>query len=338
MRVTIENLNVYYGDKQALRDVCMEIGQGELFAVLGPSGCGKSTLLKTVAGLLEQRSGTIRLDDNPIDTIPAHKRGISMVFQDARLFAHMSVLQNVAYPLKIAGMKKPRRLALAREMLEQVHLGDYANCRPHELSGGQQQRVALARALVARPHVWLLDEPFSGLDASLRLDMQALLANLHRQYGVTTVLVTHDVQEALRLSDRMAVMDGGTVLQHGTPREIYEHPASEAVARYFYKDNCVRGHVQGGRFEAPGLAFESDKSDGEYAAYFRPTGLVLRLCDAGAFTVTRVEYLGDGYSVQIQHIERPIALAVETVEPPVAGARAEVIVQNHAAMLYPVVV
>lgn len=336
MSFGIRELSVFYGKKQALDAIDLEIHDGEFFGILGPSGCGKSTLLKTIAGLLPQQSGHLMLDGVCIDALPAYKRGITMVFQDLRLFPHMTVLENVAYPLRMAGVKKAQRAQRAAEMLAQVQLEAYGTRRPNELSGGQQQRVVLARALVARPRMLLLDEPFSSLDASLRADMQLLVRQLHERHGLTTVLVTHDLEEALQLADRMAVMDGGRLLQCGTPQEVYERPATERVAEYFIKENHITGRVQNGRFLAPGLAFAADRPDGPYTACLRPELVAVAPGDAGDFTVERAAYLGETFQLHLRHNHAPLALTAKTTQNVLVGARVNVVVEKKVETLYPV--
>jgi putative spermidine/putrescine transport system ATP-binding protein len=214
MSLSVQNLTVTLGKNPILRGVDLDIPAGSFFSLLGPSGCGKSTLLKTVAGLLPQDGGHILWNGEVIDGLPPEKRGMVMVFQDLRLFPHMTVLDNVAFSLKMQGESKTARVRAAREMLARVRLEGLENRRPHQLSGGQQQRTALARALVAKPRALLLDEPFSSLDAPLRADMRALVKQLRQSLGVTMLLVTHDPEEALAMSDAVAVMAAGRVSRY----------------------------------------------------------------------------------------------------------------------------
>lgn len=218
--------------------------EGEFLSLLGPSGCGKSTLLKTVAGINELESGSIILDGEEINDKPAYKRGAVIVFQDMRLFPNMNIAENVAYPLRIQGMSKAERLAQASEYLAYVKLEGLENRRVSRLSGGQQQRVALARALAARPKLLLLDEPFSSLDENLREDMRRLVKDLHRQFEMTTIMVTHDRQEALSMADRVAIMFDGRIVQIGAPKDLLEKPADEQVKKYFADCVYVDGSVK----------------------------------------------------------------------------------------------
>ena len=213
IKLDIEDLTVKLNNNTILDNMSLSVMEGEFMSLLGPSGCGKSTLLKTIAGINEVSGGTIKLDGEIINDKPAYKRGAVIVFQDMRLFPNMSVAENVAYPLRIRGMKKAVRLAKAEEYLEAVRLSGLGGRKVTQLSGGQQQRVALARALAAEPRLMLLDEPFSSLDEDLREDMRRLVKELHYKFGMTTVMVTHDRKEALAMADRVAIMSNGRIEQ-----------------------------------------------------------------------------------------------------------------------------
>jgi ABC-type Fe3+/spermidine/putrescine transport system ATPase subunit len=227
------DLEVALGGSPIIKDLDLEVAAGEFIALLGPSGCGKTTFLKTVAGLLAPSAGELVLDGSPLANVAPQKRGVVVVFQDLRLFPHMNVLENVAFGLRMQGVPKQQRHAAAKELLEQVGLRNLEKRRTRELSGGQQQRVALARALAIRPRLLLLDEPFSSLDANLRQRMRELVRQLHDQLHLTTILVTHDYAEALLLSDRIAMMFAGKLVQTATPRQILAKPATAQVAEYF---------------------------------------------------------------------------------------------------------
>lgn len=210
MKLSIKDLNVELNNTLILKDVSLGIEEGEFVSLVGPSGCGKSTLFKAIAGIVPVKSGDIVLDGEKINDVPAHKRGAVIVFQDMRLFPNMSVSENVAYPLKIKGVNKKERLAKAEALLADVQLEGLGDRRTHQLSGGQQQRVALARALAAEPKMMLLDEPFSALDEELREDMRQLIKKLHKEFNMTTVMVTHDINEAELMSDRIIrAIEGG---------------------------------------------------------------------------------------------------------------------------------
>ena len=228
-----------YGGFTALHGVSLEIRENEFFTLLGPSGCGKTTLLKAIAGFEDVTAGEILLRGAPIAALPPHKRPVNTVFQHYALFPHMSVVENVAFGTRRLGWTRADAEARAREVLALVQLSEFAARKPGQLSGGQQQRVALARALAPRPQVLLLDEPLSALDLKLRQAVRAELKALQRETGIAFVFVTHDQEEALTMSDRIAVMSAGHVQQVGTPREIYEAPANRFVADFIGETNLL---------------------------------------------------------------------------------------------------
>ena len=213
-RLLLTDINVELGKKHILKKVSLEVKTGQLISLLGSSGCGKSTLLKTVAGIIEPSSGDVLIDGKSVLGVPVHRRGAVIVFQDLRLFPHMTVAENVEFALKMSGMKKQQYREIAREQLEKVRLEGLEDRRISQISGGQMQRVALARAFAVRPSVMLLDEPFSSLDEELRLEMGNLLLELQRESELTTVLVTHDTKEARRLSDAIAYMKDGEIVRY----------------------------------------------------------------------------------------------------------------------------
>ncbi len=241
--VRLEAIRHRYGDSFAVDDVSLAIGAGELVALLGPSGCGKTTLLRIVAGLLRQSEGTVRIGDDVVDALPTNERGAGIVFQSYALFPHMTVEANVGYGLRARGVPAAEVSRTVQRMLAMVRMSDFARRMPRELSGGQQQRVALARTLAVQPRVLLLDEPFAALDKNLRLDMQIEIRRIQRELGVTTVLVTHDQEEAMSMADRIAVMNAGRVEQLDTPERIYDHPASLFVASFVGTANLLRGRL-----------------------------------------------------------------------------------------------
>lgn len=292
MKLTVQNLSVTLDNDAILQGVSLQVEDGEFISLLGTSGCGKTTLLKTISGILSPRSGSVSLGDEDITNLPAHKRGTVVLFQDLRLFPHMTVLENVAFAQKMLGVPKAQRLRDAEEFLSLVQLDGYGHRRVNQLSGGQQQRVALARALAARPKVLLLDEPFSALDEALRQEMRTLVRSLHDQLGMTTVLVTHDKEEALSLSDRVALMSDGKILQYDTPKEIYLHPVCRAAADYFGDGIYIPGTVCSGLFSGDGITTKTTEEDGSYALFLRPSALHTE--DAGDYrlTVDRVQFCG----------------------------------------------
>lgn len=233
-----------FGEVTALDHVSLCVRDGEFFSLLGPSGCGKTTCLRIIAGFETPQSGEVLLHDRSIGAIPPYQRNVNTVFQSYALFPHMSVFDNVAFGLRMRHVPKPEIAQRVAEALALVRLDNYGARRPRQLSGGQQQRVALARALVNHPDVLLLDEPLGALDQKLRKDMQMELKSLQERVGITFILVTHDQEEALALSDRIAVMHDGKTLQVGTPTEIYERPTSRFVADFIGETNFLEGAVQ----------------------------------------------------------------------------------------------
>jgi putative spermidine/putrescine transport system ATP-binding protein len=251
--VDLRGLSKRYGDFYAVRDVSLLIADGEFLVLLGPSGCGKTTTLRMIAGFIEPSAGHVRLAGQDVTLLPPWKRNAGMVFQSYALFPHLTVAQNVAFGLE---MRKLARADIARrveETLALVRLGGYGGRLPRQLSGGQQQRVALARALAIRPDVLLLDEPLSNLDAKLRQEVRVEIRELQRQLGLTTVMVTHDQEEALTMADRLVVMNEGSVRQVGSQRDLYERPADRFVAGFVGRSTFLDGAVeQPGRFRTDG--------------------------------------------------------------------------------------
>jgi putative spermidine/putrescine transport system ATP-binding protein len=237
--VKFENVSRHFGAIRAVDGVTLEVADGEFFSMLGPSGSGKTTCLRLIAGFEAPAAGRISIHGSDMAGVPPYDRDINTVFQDYALFPHMSVLDNVAYSLMVRKVGKADRHARAKEMLDLVKLADLGGRRPAELSGGQRQRVALARALINHPRVLLLDEPLGALDLKLREQMQVELKGLQRKIGITFIYVTHDQQEALGMSDRLAVFNDGKIEQIGPPQEIYEHPATAFVAGFVGNSNLV---------------------------------------------------------------------------------------------------
>ena len=233
-----------YGDVVAVKDVTLSVRAGEFLTLLGPSGSGKTTTLNMVAGFETPTEGNILLGDRDITRVPTHRRGLGMVFQSYALFPHMSVLENVSYPLRRENGTGEAKRKRAMDALEAVSLGHLAKRRPAQLSGGQQQRVALARAFVSNPPMLLMDEPLSALDKSLRTQMQEEIRRLHREIGTTVLFVTHDQEEALALSDRIVIMRDGEIAQLGSPTDIYETPNSTFTAKFLGAANFVEGRVR----------------------------------------------------------------------------------------------
>ena len=243
-QVTIDHVSKEFGDFVALDDINFTIKPGEFFSLLGPSGCGKTTLLRIIAGFEFPDDGVVLFDDKNIVALPPNKRHSNTVFQTYALFPHMSIYENVAFPLRLKKMPKDEIDKKVREYVHLVQLDEHIYKKPNQLSGGQKQRVAIARALINEPKVLLLDEPLSALDAKLRANLLVDLDRLHDQIGITFIYVTHDQSEALSVSDRIAVMNHGHVLQIGTPYEIYESPATQFVAQFIGETNLFSAEVE----------------------------------------------------------------------------------------------
>jgi ABC-type Fe3+/spermidine/putrescine transport system ATPase subunit len=255
--IRLEGIGKEYGPITAVRNVTVDIGAGEFFTLLGPSGSGKTTLLQLVAGFTAPSRGELFIDGSPMSRVPPQRRDLGMVFQSYALFPHLNVFENVAFPLRV---RRADRRVIRQQVdaaLALVRLEGLGGRLPRQLSGGQQQRVAVARALVFRPRALLMDEPLGALDRKLREEMQLELKQLHRQVGATFIYVTHDQEEALRISDRMAVMRGGGIEQIGGPRAMYDAPATPFVAEFLGTSNFVRGVVRGST-EAGDRTIETD--------------------------------------------------------------------------------
>jgi putative spermidine/putrescine transport system ATP-binding protein len=286
--VRLEGLRKTFGDVEAVRGVDLEIADGEFFSMLGPSGSGKTTVLRMIAGFEMPTAGRVVLAGNDVTRVPPFDRDVNTVFQDYALFPHMSLEQNVAYGLRVKGVGRAERTRRAREALERVRLPGFGNRRPAQLSGGQRQRVALARALVNQPRVLLLDEPLGALDLKLRQQMQVELKAIQRDAGITFVFVTHDQEEALTMSDRIAVFNEGVVEQVGTATDVYEEPATPFVAGFVGTTNLVDGDAAVRLFGQAGVWSLRPERVRVVGADHTP-GLQERTVDG---TVREVVYLG----------------------------------------------
>lgn len=256
--ISIRNVQKYYGTFLAIEEVSLDIAKGEFFSLLGASGCGKTTLLRMLAGFESTSAGEIYIDGQPMSDVPPHRRPVNMVFQNYAIFPHLSVRDNIAYGLRKQKLPKARQNEMVEEMLDLIKLPGYGDRKSNELSGGQRQRIALARALILRPKVLLLDEPLGALDKQLRDQMQLELRALQRQVGITFVFVTHDQEEAMTMSDRIAVMADGHVRQVDTPAGLYETPRTRDVASFigtmnFFNGTVRRNGAASGAIEAEGL-------------------------------------------------------------------------------------
>jgi spermidine/putrescine transport system ATP-binding protein len=345
--IQIDGVTRRFGDFTALDAVSVDIRQGEFFSLLGPSGCGKTTLLRLIAGFDEPTSGAIRIDGQDMVGVPPNRRPTNMVFQSYAIFPHLTVEENVAYGLRRLHLDKQERRRRVQEALDRVDLGHLGARKSNEVSGGQRQRVALARALIMRPKVLLLDEPLSALDKKLREQMQVELRHLQRQVGITFILVTHDQEEALTMSDRIAVMFNGQIAQCDRPEEIYQHPRSRDVAEFIGGMNFLEATL----LRQSETAIEVDVAGFGRAELKKPAGAVYNggpvtigarpermtllfgeapgLARVVAGTVVEASYYGDMtyYSIAIEALERPITVSMRNTigrRSLVAGERVEI--------------
>lgn len=325
--VRIEHVFKRFGDVTAVSDFDLTVKDGEVVSLLGPSGCGKTTSLRMIAGFERATEGEIYIGDHCVSShikntfVPPEKRDIGMVFQSYAVWPHMTVTENVAYPLKIQKVPKEERAARVAEMLKLVHLDEYGSRYPHQLSGGQQQRVALARALVMRPGLLLLDEPLSNLDAKLRESMRFEISSIQKELGITVIYVTHDQSEAMTMSDRVVVMSRGVIQQIGTPYEIYRNPANKMVADFIGLVNFVEGEVQGDRvyISGTGVSFPNTSGiTGSATIAVRPENITMsRTSGTIEGTLVHRFYLGDAVDYRVQckhHVIRVIVKGAELKE------------------------
>jgi ABC-type Fe3+/spermidine/putrescine transport system ATPase subunit len=280
--LSIRNVIKRFGQRPVLRGISLDVAAGEFLTILGESGSGKTTLLRLIAGFEQLDSGEIRMAGERLDTIPAYRRQVNTVFQSYAIFPHLSVFDNVAYGLLAKGAAKGEIPARVKHALDMVKMGEFAQSAPARLSGGQQQRVALARALVNRPRVLLLDEPLSALDANLRKQMQTELKSLQREVGITFIFVTHDQEEAMALSDRVALLREGMVEQIAEPREIYGRPATAYVAQFIGQTNLLRADVRDGLARAGSIAWPASGAPGKATFSLRPECIRIAIARAAA--------------------------------------------------------
>jgi spermidine/putrescine ABC transporter ATP-binding subunit len=277
--LSIRNVAKSFGKNAVLREISLDIAEGEFLTILGESGSGKTTLLRIIAGFESASAGEVWMGEERLDRQPPYRRRVNTVFQNYALFPHLTVEQNVAYGLRVAGRPEAEIASRVAEALEKVRMTAHAKSKPSKISGGQQQRVALARALVNRPRLLLLDEPLSALDANLRRQMQVELKSLQREVGIAFVFVTHDQEEAMVMSDRIALLRSGELEQVATPREIYSQPATAYVAQFIGHTNLLEGEVRQGTARCASLSWPTQLPDGPVLFSLRPEGI--RVAAAG---------------------------------------------------------
>jgi ABC-type Fe3+/spermidine/putrescine transport system ATPase subunit len=336
--LSIEALTVAYGATRVLDRVSLDIGRGEMVALLGSSGCGKTTLLRSIAGFVVPQSGAIRIEGRDLLALPPERRGAAMMFQSYALWPHMSVAANIAYGLRMRGWKRDAIDARVNEMLALLQLEGYGPRSVAALSGGQRQRVALGRALAVSPSLLLLDEPMSNLDYRVRLDLRHELRALQKRIGITAIYVTHDREEALTLADRIAVIDAGRVAQYGTPQQVFHEPASAFVAGFMGADNRLTLTQASDGSLAPASANGSGR---KVHAHFRADAARLAGASESAGTgavalpgvVEQVYYVGQGYRYRVRTADAQVW--VHAPQRVAEGTPASVVVPREALLLFP---
>ncbi len=315
--VLLKDISKTFGGVTAIHELTLEIKKGEFFSLLGPSGCGKTTILRLIAGLERPDKGNITIGERVVagaEWVPPEKRRIGLVFQDYALFPHMTVFKNIAFGL--TGCSKNELKQKVTNMLDIVGLSDMANRYPHELSGGQQQRIALARALATSPQVMLLDEPFSNLDADLRMELRTETRRILKEKGTTTILVTHDQEEAFSLSDRVGVLNNGRLEQVGTPEEIYHRPISRFVAGFVGRADFVRGRIEGDSVVSDIGIFplDSEIPQGlqDVDIMIRPDDVDFVIDPKGTVSIIEAEFLGADI---IYKLSLPNGKAIHSIRP-----------------------
>jgi putative spermidine/putrescine transport system ATP-binding protein len=319
--ILFKSVSRHFGEVKAVDNVELEIKDGEFFSMLGPSGSGKTTCLRMIAGFDRPTSGQIILYGQDVSNLPPYERPVNTVFQDYALFPHMTIDQNIGYGLMIKGMSKPERTKLVDEMLDLVRLPGFGYRKPSQLSGGQRQRVALARALINHPKVLLLDEPLGALDLKLRQQMQVELKNIQREVGITFIFVTHDQEEALTMSDRIAVFSEGKIEQVGSPADVYEHPSTPFVAGFVGTSNLVSGEVaqritgSPNRFSVRPEKIQLGKADEKVESdMFSTNGTVRDVLYLGLYTRYLVELEGGGDLVVVEQNLKTTSMDVTKIK------------------------
>jgi sulfate transport system ATP-binding protein len=309
MGIYVSHVSKRFGDFVAVDDVNFEVKAGELVALLGPSGSGKSTILRIIAGLETPDSGEIYLTGKDVTSLATQKRKLGFVFQHYALFKHMNVKKNIAFGMEVQKQKKPEIQKRVAELIDLVKLNGYENHYPDQLSGGQRQRVALARALATEPRVLLLDEPFGALDAKVRGNLAQWLRDFHDNYNITSIFVTHDQSEAIEISDKIVLINRGRVEQHGSAREVYEHPESKFVASFIGQVNVLEAAIRNGRICIRGadtaiMSKDGDKlQEGDVVLLIRPEDIELvatPVPDSLPFTIKTIHYRGSHYEINCE--------------------------------------
>ncbi len=318
--LSIDSLCVRYGDQFAVKGLSLAVERGEFVTLLGPSGCGKTTTLRAVAGFVKATAGTISVEGRDLGALPPHRRNIGMVFQSYALFPHLTVGENVGFGLRMRHISRVERDWRSTEALAMVGLGASVDRYPSQLSGGQQQRVALARALVIEPQILLLDEPLSNLDANLRAELRTEIRGLQSRLGITTLLVTHDQQEALAVSDRVAVLNEGRIVDIGAPEALCDRPSDPFAAAFIGGRTVIGGEVREGVFEAPGLLC-AGAPEGAREIVLRGPRLRLGAPEGPLHlqgSISSRTYLGDTYEVDVTTPSGRVRVVAPSDQPPPA--------------------
>ncbi|MEQ3624253.1 MAG: ABC transporter ATP-binding protein [Celeribacter sp.] len=345
--LSLENVSAHYGSTKVLDDLSLHVAEGELVSLLGSSGCGKTTTLRLVAGFLEPSGGKIRLGDRDLTRLPAHARNIGLVFQTYALFPHLTVRENVAFGLKQRGVSRAEQRRRAGDIIDRVGLGHLAERHPANLSGGQRQRVALARALVIEPPLLMFDEPLSNLDAKLRVDMRVEIRRLQQANGTTALYVTHDQEEAFSISDRVAIMNAGQIMQLDTPEVLYSRPANAFVADFVGFENmipmraiseagdAVRAEMVGGAtLDLPKSQFTVPAQD--FILATRPEGLEVTAGGAGIpATLGLRTYLGRAYQYHCETAAGTVKANGPLTQPFAADSAAVLVPRAEQCCLLP---
>lgn len=290
--VQFKNITKHYGAEVALNNFSLEIDSGELVSILGPSGCGKTTALRILAGFIQPTEGNLVVGGKQILDLPAAKRGYGMVFQSYSLFPNMTTFENIEFPLKLRKIDAAVRAKRVNELLELINMAEHAQKFPHQLSGGQQQRIALARAVALEPPILLLDEPLSALDATVRDQLRDEIRSLQKRLGITTVFVTHDQQEAMAISDRVAVMRSGQVEQLGSPRELYQSPKNSFVAMFVGISNQIKSTKIGDSWKVLGSSVSGPVGFNTGIAFIRPEDMKITPSQNGIAVIEEISFLG----------------------------------------------
>ena len=328
--VQFKNITKHYGAEVALSNFSLSINSGELVSILGPSGCGKTTALRILAGFIQPTEGNLLVGGQEILDLPAAKRGYGMVFQSYSLFPNMTTFENIEFPLKLRKIDAASRAKRVNELLDLTNMAEHAQKFPHQLSGGQQQRIALARAVALEPPILLLDEPLSALDATVRDQLRDEIRSLQKRLGITTVFVTHDQQEAMAISDRVAVMRSGQVEQLGSPRELYQNPKNSFVARFVGISNQIKSTKIGDAWKVLGSSVSGPAEFNTGIAFIRPEDIKITPSPNGIAVIEEISFLGSFVRV-FMSVEgnRVIAdLQISEAEKLVIGQQVELTIRD----------